>query len=187
MIWDNAFSWINSKSLTYHLSLKSKEDIERARKVELARLAELKKQAAKEQIIVRRQARANLIKDLEGKLADMLAYEHEARGRLMAKQHELKRLEAEYNAAKAGIVAIADGVRAAPGRALRPRPTTLARARSRASCLTHRTARAPGCRVAVAAQADRAEELAAELQQKLSDLLETAAQDEEDNALDTVE
>mmetsp|Transcript_8852 Transcript_8852/g.22936 ORF Transcript_8852/g.22936 Transcript_8852/m.22936 type:complete len:270 (-) Transcript_8852:430-1239(-) len=144
VIWDNAFSWINSKSLTYHLSLKSKEDIERARRIEQKRLAELKKQAAKEQVIVRRQARANLIKELEGKLADMLAYEHEARGRLMAKQGELKRLEAEYNAAKAGIVAIADG-------------------------------------------ADRAEELAAELQQKLSDLLEQAAQDEEDNALDTVE
>lgn len=33
MVWDNAFSWINPKSLTYHLSLRSKEDIEKARKV----------------------------------------------------------------------------------------------------------------------------------------------------------
>ncbi|KAG8461487.1 hypothetical protein KFE25_001091 [Diacronema lutheri] len=144
VVWDNAFSWINPKSLTYHLSLKSKEDIEKARQAELARLAALRMVAARESKAALRAQRAAVILELEGKVAEMMGNEHTARGKLMAKQAELKRLEAAYNAAKAGIMAIAD-------------------------------------------EADVAEQLAAEMQDKLTALLDAAAADEEDNALSTVE
>jgi len=110
VIWDNSFSWINPKALTYHLSLKSKADIEREHKAEMARLAELKVIAAEEAIRQRKEAHAQMVTELEGKLADMIAHEHTARGRLMAKQGELKRLEQLYNAAKAGVEAVAEEV-----------------------------------------------------------------------------
>jgi len=107
VIWDNAFSWINSKELTYHLSLKSKEDIEKERVAELARLAELRKQAAIDGAAARREKRAEMVVELEGKVADMMAHQHQARNRLAAKQVELKELERRYLAAKAGIEAVA--------------------------------------------------------------------------------
>jgi len=116
VIWDNAFSWINSKELTYHLSLKSKEDIEKERVAELARLAELRKQAAIDGAAARREKRAEMVVELEGKVADMMAHQHQARNRLAAKQVELKELERRYLAAKAGIEAVAQVVRAPPPR-----------------------------------------------------------------------
>jgi len=68
VIWDNAFSWINPKSLTYHLSLRSKDDIEKARQLELARLAQLRAAAAVEAKEAMRTARASMIAELEGQV-----------------------------------------------------------------------------------------------------------------------
>lgn len=95
-------------SRSYHLSLKSKEDIEKQRLIDLARLAALRKVAAKEAKAAMRAARAAVISELEGKVAEMMGNEHTARGKLMAKQAELKRLEMLYAAAKAGVEAVAE-------------------------------------------------------------------------------
>lgn len=114
VIWDNTFSWINSKDLNYHLSLRSKEDIEKERIAKLAKLAEDRKKAAAAALQARREARAAMVTEFEGKLAEMTGLEHAARKRLAEKQEALKDIERTYLAAKAGLEAVEDEVRRAP-------------------------------------------------------------------------
>jgi len=74
----------------------------------------------------------------------MMGHEHTARARMVVKQAELKMVEAQFNAAKAGIEAVSE-------------------------------------------ECDVAENLAAMLQDKLAGLLEAQAEDQDVNALETVE